>query len=528
MALNLLADISPWRPSHSPGLHIRSELFAALIGAILVIPQGITFAYLAGLPPEYGIYTAIFVTLFASLFGTSSMLGGPNTAVAILIGIAVAPFAGRGSPLYIEYVLLLSFMVGLIQLTIWLLRGGRFFMYLSPAAITGITTGVGFILILSSLDGIFGLSSSDTHFFYHKLYFLFDDAENLVNPFSFTVGAITVVAGMIARHYIARYAILIAITVGYLCGLLLMSFHSQVEMELELLGHLPINPLPVSHPPMGTDYLITGLAMLPDALIIALIGLAQSMVIVKQLRNDTDQPIQPDKEVFAQGIANLMAPFFSSFAGSGSFNRTQVNQSMHAETPLTGIVSAGIVLVLILLLGPVLTYLPMPAISGTLMLVGIGMIKTDEIKRLFNWRGELAVFTTTLFCIVFLGLQTGLVVALILSVLLFVISASSLELIVEREAVSVKIRVEGHLFYASIDQLSQILKKHRRENVILDLSVVTYLDLSATEAIAKELAKRNNESTFFAVKLSSERLQNQFETRMTGQPVQFIQYNHTY
>ena len=250
------------------------------------------------------------------------------------------------------------------------------------------------------------------------------------------------------------------------------------------------------------------------------------MVIVKQLRNDTDQPIQPDKEVFAQGIANLLAPFFSSFAGSGSFNRTQVNQSLHAETPLTGIVSAGIVLILILLLGPVLTYLPMPAISGTLMLVGIGMIKTDEIKRLFSWRGELAVFATTLFCIVFLGLQTGLVVALVLSVLLFVISASSLELLVERETVSVRIRVEGHLFYASIDQLSQILKQYRHENVVLDLSVVTYLDLSATEAIAKELAKRDKENTFFAIKLSSIRLQNQFEVRMAGQPVQFIQQNH--
>ncbi|RLW71003.1 MAG: hypothetical protein B6D71_04225, partial [gamma proteobacterium symbiont of Stewartia floridana] len=212
-------------------------------------------------------------------------------------------------------------------------------------------------------------------------------------------------------------------------------------------------------------------------------------------------------------------------AGSGSFNRTQVNQSMHAETPLTGIVSAGIVLVLILVLGPVLTYLPMPAISGTLMLVGIGMIKTEEIKRLFNWRGELAVFATTLFCILFLGLQTGLVVALVLSVLLFVISASSLELITERETVSVRIRVEGHLFYASIDQLSQILKKHRHENLILDLSVVTYLDLSATEAIGKELAKRDKESTFFAVKLSSERLQNQFEIKMAGQPVQFIPNN---
>ena len=522
MGLNLLPEILPWRPGVTSGTRYSVELFGALIGAILVIPQGITFAYLAGLPPEYGIYTAIFVTLLASLFGTSSMLGGPNTAVAILIGVAVAPYAGRGSPLYIEYVLLLSFMVGLIQLLIWLLRGGRFFMYLSPAAITGITTGVGMILILSSLDGILGLATSNTLFFFQKLYLLMDDAGSLVNPYSFCVGAVTVLTGLLARRYVARYAILIAIGAGYLCGLVEMALFAQVDMELELLGHLPITPLPLSSPPLGAEYLLVGLSMLPDALIIALIGLAQSMVIVKHLRNDTDQPIQPDKEVFAQGIANTLAPFFSSFAGSGSFNRTALNQSLKVKTPLAGIVSSGIVLLLILLLGPILTYLPMAVISGTLMLVGVGMIKTDEILRLSSWRGELAVFSVTLFSIIFIGLQTGLVVAMVLSILLFVLSASRLDVRVEQEAVSVRIRVEGHLFYASIDELSQLLKRHRRENLLLDLSVVSYLDLSATEAIARELAKRDTEKTFFAIQLRSKRLQDHFEERMAGLPVQFV------
>ncbi|MES9853203.1 MAG: SulP family inorganic anion transporter [Candidatus Thiodiazotropha sp. L084R] len=523
MALNRLPEVLPWHPRRSANIDYSSELFGAFIGAILVIPQGITFAYLAGLPPQYGIYTAIFVTLFASLFGTSSMLGGPNTAVAILIGVAVAPYAGRGSPLYIDYVLMLSFMVGMIQLLIWLLRGGRFFMYLSPAAITGITTGVGLILVLSSLDGILGLSTSDTLFFFHKLYLLVDDAESLVNPYSFCVGAVTVVTGLVARHYKPRYAILIAIAAGYLCGLVEMAWFPQVEMELELLGHLPISPLPLSHPPIGTEYFLVGLSMLPDALIIALIGLAQSMVIVKHLRSDTDQPIQPDKEVFAQGLANILAPFFSSFAGSGSFNRTMVNQSLNVKTPLAGIISSAVVLLLILLLGPILTYLPMAVISGTLLLVGIGMIKTDEILRLATWRGELTVFAITLFSIIFVGLQSGLVVAMVLSVLLFVLSASRLELQVEHEAVSVRIRVEGHLFYASIDQLSQLLKHHRTENVILDLSVVSYLDLSATEAIAKELTNRDKKLTFFAIQLNSNRLQAHFENRMQGEPVQFIQ-----
>jgi len=107
--------------------HWRTEIFAGFVGAVLVIPQGINFAWLAGMQPEYGLYCAIFVTLFASLLGSSSMMSGPNTAVAILIGAAVLPLAGRGSPVYVDFVFLLCLMVGIVQLLFWLLRAGRLF-----------------------------------------------------------------------------------------------------------------------------------------------------------------------------------------------------------------------------------------------------------------------------------------------------------------------------------------------------------------------------------------------------------------
>jgi len=519
-----LSEIMPWRPGASVRIDFPTELFGALIAAILVIPQGITFAYLAGLPPEYGIYTSIFVTLFASLFGTSAMLGGPNTAVAILIGMAVVPYAGRGSPLYIDYVLLLSFMVGLIQLAIWLMRGGRYFQYLSPAAVTGITVGVGVILVLSSLDGILGLSTAQTLFFFEKLYILFTGSDELINGYSAGIGLLTVASGLLARQYKPRYAILIAMSVGYAAGLVVLLLFPQVETEVELLGHVPIQLLPLSHPKLDLEYLMVGFSLLPDALVIALIGLAQSMVIIKHQRSSAEQSIDLDKEVFAQGIANTLAAFFSSFAGSGSFNRTAVNQSLGVKTPLAGILSGVIVMGLILLFGPLLTYLPMAVISGTLMLVGIGMIKTQEIFRLFGWKGELSVFTLTLLAIVVIDLQTGLIVAISLSILLFVLKASKLKLKVTQGQECVQLQVEGHLFYASIDQLSDMMKRYRQENLKLDLSVVSYLDLSATEAIAKELRHRDNEMTSFVIVLTSESLLAHFEERMAGLPVQFVQH----
>lgn len=504
-------------------MRLGTELFGASIGAMLVIPQGITFAYLAGLPPEYGIYTAIFVTLFASLFGSSAMLGGPNTAVALLIGAAVAPYAGRGSPLYIDYVLLLSFLVGMLQLLIWLGRGGRYFQYLSPAAITGITAGVGVILILSSLNGILGLSTFNTAFFYEKLYILASDWHNLVNPYAFVIGTVTVVTGLLARRYKPRYAILIAMTAGYLAGLLLMGLYTQPVSEIELLGHIDVQALPFSYPQMGLEYLLVGFSMLPDVFAIALIGLAQSMVIVQHLRTTTEQRINIDKEVFAQGISNTLAPFFSSFAGSGSFNRTAINQSLGVRTPLAGILSAGVVCLLMISLGPLLTYMPMAVVSGTLMLVGIGMLKRGEVVRLLAWKGELSVFVMTLFSIVFIGLQAGLAAAIVLSILTFLLAAAKLTIDPIQGDGAVHLLVEGHLFYASIDQLSEQMKLRREENLVLDLSLVTFMDLSATEAIARELHSRDWARTSAGIVLKSGNLLAHLAPSLEGIPVRITQ-----
>ena len=118
----MLPDFS-WRKS----VDVRQEIIAGLTGALLVIPQAITFAYLAGVQPVYGLYCAVFVGFLSSLFSNSPLVGGPNTAVSIMLGLTAIQFAGSGSPLYIEFVLVLSLLVGLIQLVIWLLRGAVLF-----------------------------------------------------------------------------------------------------------------------------------------------------------------------------------------------------------------------------------------------------------------------------------------------------------------------------------------------------------------------------------------------------------------
>lgn len=464
----------------------RTEVFAGFVGAILVIPQGITYAYLAGLQPEYGLYCAIFVTLFCSLLGTSSMMSGPNTAVAILIGSAVLPLAGRGSPVYIDFVFILCMMVGLIQLLFWILRGSRIFQYLSPAAISGISAGAGFLIIMASLDSILDLSTFNTTFFYEKLYIILSDAVDLVSPYSLFIGVATILGGFIGRRYSSRYYIIIAVCTGYIAGLLVAFIYPQPVTELEYLGRMPLQWLPVHIPTVNIEYLMTSIKLIPYAFTIAFIGLAQSLVIVRELKMETDQEIDLDKEVYAQGLANFLAPFFSSFVGSGSFNRSKANRSLGASTPLSGIVTAGFVLLLITFLGPILTYMPMAAMAGTLFIVGLDMIKLSDIRHYSLVRSELVIYLATFVSIVFFGLATGIVIAVFLSVSVFLLRITELELKVEETGAGTLLKVKGALFYASVAHLTEKFQSHFGENLTVDLQFATHIDQSAVDFFSRE------------------------------------------
>jgi SulP family sulfate permease len=477
-------DFSWWRTAN-----LRRESFAGITGAVLVIPQAITFAYLVGVAPEYGLYCAVFVGLFASLFGNSPMVGGPNTAVAILLGLTVLPFAGRGSPLYTEFVLLLSLMVGLVQLLFWLTRGAEIFRYFSPAAITGIKVGVGVLLVTSALEGALGLSHMTASFFYEKFYIVLVSWRELVNPYAAAISGITILSALVLKKYRPRGYILDAVVIGSLSGGLIYGWFGPVVSQLELLGHISVQALPLNWPELGPQHWLFMEQVIPQAFAIAVLGLAQSLVIARDLKTNVVRNVDLHKEVFAQGVSNTLSPFFSSFAGSGSFNRTSVAVEMGARTPLSGLIAAVAVVLIAWVLGPLLTWLPMPVIAGVMALVGIGMIQGNDYRALRN-RIDGSVFLITLFAIVFLSLETGLLVAIAVSVGFFVASASRVKLAVSRDGKDELIVVTGNLFYASLDGLAKHLHINPATRTVLDISRVPYCDAAAHDMINKIRAER--------------------------------------
>ena len=479
-----LPDFSWWR-----SVDTQREAVAGFTGALLVIPQAITFAYLVGVAPEYGLYCAVFVGFLASFFGNSPMVGGPNTAVAILLGVTVLPFAGRGSPLYTEFVLVLSLMVGLIQLCIWLLRGAEVFRYFSPAAIAGIKVGVGVLLITSAVEGALGLSPLSVQFFYEKFYIALFSWKDLVNPYAATISGITIAAGLLLRIRWPRSYIIGAVLIGSLAGGVIFGLLGPVQSQLELLGHVTLQALPLNLPRLGPQHWLFMEQVVPQAIAIAVLGLAQSLVIARDLKAGATRNLDLHKEVFAQGISNALSPFFSTFAGSGSFNRTSVALEMGAHTPLAGMIAAGAVVLIAWALGPFLTFLPMPVIAGVMALVGVGMIQGNEIRHLLN-RVEGAVFLITLLSVMFMGLEVGIFVAVLASVGFFVAGVSAVNLAISREGDEERIAVTGNLFYASLDRLAKHLRSDPTARTVLDLTRVPYFDAAAQDMIRKIQAER--------------------------------------
>jgi SulP family sulfate permease len=303
------------------------------------------------------------------------------------------------------------------------------------------------------------------------------------------VGGVTISAGLLMKRRWPRSYIVAAVLVGSLLGALIYGWLGPVDSQLELLGHVTMQALPLNLPHLGPPHWLFMEQAVAPAIAIAVLGLAQSLVIARDLKATVSEKLDLHKEVFAQGLSNALSPFFSTFAGSGSFNRTSVAIEMGARTPLSGMIAALAVVLIARTLGPLLTYLPMPVIAGVMALVGVGMIKPSEIRPLWN-RIDGAVFAITLFAVIFLGLEVGILVAVVASVGFLVASMSEVKLAVSRDGGEERIAVTGNLFYASLDRLAKLLHGDPTARTVLDLTRVSYCDATARELIEKVRAER--------------------------------------
>ena len=477
----------------------RADLEAGAIGAILIMPQSIALATLAGMPAEYGIYTSIFPVILAAFWGSSlHALSGPNTAVCVMLGASVAPFANVGNEYYIGFVLAVTFMVGVIQLFLGIFKLGAVLDFISNTVVNAIVLAVALVMIVASLNALLGQHTNLNERFFARIYQIFNKYSE-INYYAFGVGALTIAAGIIARRYYRRYALVIALIAGTLFGAIVNLLVGSAGSHLQMVGNLSLSSLPFSAPTFSLETLSVMRDLTSSAFAIAFLGLMQTVLIARSLSEKSGQLIDTNQEILGQGISNIVAPFLSSFASSASFNRSAAHYDAGAKTPMAALYASVILAVIVLTLASAITYIPIPVVAALLILVGYWLIEPRVIKKVLCTRQESIIFFVTLGSALIFGLNDGVFTGLALSLIVYLWYASIPNIVVRLESSSdgkpvYIVSVDGNLFFGSVRHVEKALSKLGEPGkpcvIVLRTDHITYIDVPGAALIGKELEKR--------------------------------------
>jgi SulP family sulfate permease len=380
----------------------RTDLVPGLLAALLTLPQAIALATLAGMPVENGLYLSLLPALAATLIGNSGVaLSGPNTAASILLFASATTFATPGSAAYVNQVLLTTFFAALFQFGFFFLRIGKLFLVLPLSVSQGIIAGTGVLTLSQQLGPLLGVVINGQGPIESTIQALACDAKNY---WPLLVGAVGVGAGLWAkRRRLGRYHLLIALAAGWLaadfCDLLVGS----ATTAFERLGHLNLSANFLSLPSVNWTELVSLFAAISDGLAVAAVGALQAAIMARTASVILNERMNVGRDIIGQAVMNLLATFMSGLAGATSLNRTLANIETGAKSRAAGTICV-IALGIGLWLGrDLLARIPLAAISGVLVLVGLSLL--GSLKSLDRKHPRRAVeMLATIGAAIFFGL----------------------------------------------------------------------------------------------------------------------------
>ncbi len=489
----------------------KADLIAAITGAMIVLPQGVAFATIAGMPPEYGLYAAMVPAIIAAMFGSSwHLVSGPTTAISIAVFAAMSPLAEPGSPQFISMVLTLTFLTGLFQLILGLARMGVLVNFISHTVVMGFTAGAALLIAASQVKNFFGIEIvRGAHF--HVVIEQFVLQFTHINPYVTLVAVITLAAGMLAKIFTPRLPyMIIAMLVGSLVAYLLNTLEGFDTTHIKTVGALPAGLPPLSLPDFsyGTIHKV-----LFPALIVTMLALTEAVSISRAIAVKSEQRIDGNQEFIGQGLANMFGSFFSGYASCGSFNRSGVNYAAGARTPLATVYASVFLVLILLLVGPLASYLPSAAMAGILFLVAWGLIDFHHIASITKTnRAEAVVLWVTLLGTL-VDLERGIFFGILLSLVLYLYRVSRPNIVPvvpakeegayhfvsavdHRECPQMRImRINGSIFFAAVDHVQNSLMQidetnPQQKTVMIVASGMNFVDESGAELLAQEARRR--------------------------------------
>ena len=511
---------------------VRDDALAGVVGAVLVLPQGVAFAALAGLPPEYGLYCAMLPTIVAALWGSSwHAVTGPTNAVSLVVFATLAPLALPGSAQYVGLALTLAFMSGVLLLALGVLRLGSLTHFVSHTVVVGFTAGAACLIAASQLNGFFGLDIPAGGSLLQTLYQLTRRLEG-IQGWVVLVGVSTVLAGVLCKRLAPRTPYMIfALLAGAAAAWLVNSAIGPDSSGIAMLSPLPSGLPPLSRPVFSLQAMQSLLAI---SLSITVLLSTEAVSIGRALAARTGQRYDPNQELIGQGLANLSASFFSGYPAAASFNRSGANYEAGAKTPLAAVFSALFLAVMVMLLAPLAAYLPYASLAGLLMLVAWGIIDWHAIRHILaTSRSETAVLAVTLAATLMLSLEIAILFGVMASLIIYLNRTShpAMRSLVpdptspERKMVEPEgrfpecpqlklLRIEGSIYFGAVPHVEQHLEWLRetqpgRKHLLVMSKSINFIDMAGADLLLAEVTQRRRaggDVYFYSLRKSVEEL----------------------
>ncbi|MBX2876173.1 MAG: solute carrier family 26 protein [Saprospiraceae bacterium] len=439
--------ILEWLPSYDKR-QLPGDLSAGLTVGVMLIPQGMAYAMIAGLPPIYGLYASTLPLIIYALLGTSRQLAvGPVAMVSLLTAAGVGSLAVGGTETYIALAITLALFVGLIQFLLGAFRLGFLVNFLSHPVISGFTSAAALIIGLSQLKHLLGVEIARSHYVHEIVV----EAMGKIGEINWStlaigLGGVLLIIGAKRLHK-AIPGPLLAVVFGILL---------VWGMGLQALGVKIVGEVPGGLPSFGIPQIqiATAQDLLPIALAIALVSFMESIAVAKAIQaKHKDYKVIANQELIALGAANIGGAFLQSYPVTGGFSRTAVNDQAGAKTGLASIFSAALIVLTLLFLTPLFYYLPKAILASVIMVAVFGLIDVKEAKHLWKAdRSDFWMLIITFLATLGLGIEQGIGIGVILSLAIIIFRTS-------RPHIAELGQVPGTPYYRNVERFDTVLQR---------------------------------------------------------------------
>lgn len=521
--LDRYIPITDWLRNYQPS-NLSHDIRAGLTVGVLLIPQSMAYALLAGLPPVYGLYASIVPLVIYALLGTSRQLSiGPVAILSILIASGIGDIATPGSPRYIQMVLAVTFLVGVSQFLMGVFRLGFLMNFLSKPVLSGFTSAAAFIIGFSQVGNLTGINIHHSKYVYVVARDVLTSLGQLHLP-TFLVGCSCILFILVLKKWkpnLPSQLITVIISIAVVWGFQLDRAGIEIVGDVKRGYPAPIFPDLTSIPFWK---------VLPTVLAVSFLGFTQSIALAKAMvRRNPDYNVDSNQELFSIGLSNMFGSLFHAYSVAGSFSRTAVNDQNRAKTSISLLISAALVTLTVLFLTPLIYYLPHAVLAAIIMTAVPGLVEPGEAKFLWKVRKrDFLIMMITFVATLLLGILEGIGVGVLISIGIVIYRSSYPNIVMlgrlpdtdhyrdlERhpegltQTNTIIVRIDASLYFANIPYMKEKLEELEIESgknldqVIIDAIGINDVDSSALHAlkeVVNEYQERDIDVMFTGVK----------------------------